>query len=160
MLEDSLVNYWRSIKERSQDLLRNGSVSTLIEKADRQMRIALVGDVMLGRLVNKMLKHSNPAYPWGNTLSILQTADLRICNLECVLSDIGYPWSIPHLRCFTFAQMKKISKHFKLPKSISFLSLTTMYLTMNIKPYSECWTFLTNKASCMRGLMQRFRLKN
>lgn len=57
------------------------------------MRIALVGDVMLGRLINKMLKHSHPAYPWGNTLSILQSADLRICNLECVLSDIGNPWS-------------------------------------------------------------------
>lgn len=58
------------------------------------MRIALVGDVMLGRLVNKVLKHSDPAYPWGNTLSILQNADLRICNLECVLSDIGIPWSM------------------------------------------------------------------
>lgn len=57
------------------------------------MRIALVGDVMLGRLVDKMLKHSDPAYPWGNTLPILQSADLRICNLECVLSDIGNPWS-------------------------------------------------------------------
>lgn len=57
------------------------------------MRIALVGDVMLGRLVNKMLKYNDPVYPWGNTLSILQSADLRICNLECVLSDIGAPWS-------------------------------------------------------------------
>src|SRR5262249_47486117 len=53
----------------------------------------LVGDVMLGRLVNKILKQCDPAYPWGNTLSILQNADLRICNLECVLSDIGKPWS-------------------------------------------------------------------
>lgn len=57
------------------------------------MKIALVGDVMLGRLVNQVLKHSDPAYPWGNTLPILQNADLRICNLECVLSDIGNPWS-------------------------------------------------------------------
>ncbi|CCB87111.1 putative uncharacterized protein [Parachlamydia acanthamoebae UV-7] len=57
------------------------------------MRIALMGDVMLGRLVNRVLKHRDPAYPWGNTLSILQNADLRICNLECVLSDIGNPWS-------------------------------------------------------------------
>lgn len=57
------------------------------------MKIALVGDVMLGRLVNKVLKNSHPAAPWGNTLSILENADLRICNLECVLSDIGNPWS-------------------------------------------------------------------
>lgn len=57
------------------------------------MKIAMVGDVMLGRLVNKMLKTSPPAYPWGNTLSILNDADLRICNLECVISDVGRPWS-------------------------------------------------------------------
>lgn len=57
------------------------------------MKIALVGDVMLGRLVNQMLKDSHPEYPWGNTLSILHDADLRICNLECVLSDVGSPWS-------------------------------------------------------------------
>lgn len=57
------------------------------------MKIALVGDVMLGRLVNNFLKKSDPAYPWGNTLPILQEADLRICNLECVLSDVGNPWS-------------------------------------------------------------------
>jgi poly-gamma-glutamate synthesis protein (capsule biosynthesis protein) len=57
------------------------------------MKIALVGDVMLGRLVNDVLKKTNPIYPWGNTLSILSQVDLRICNLECVLSDIGNPWS-------------------------------------------------------------------
>lgn len=58
------------------------------------MRIALVGDVMLGRLVNQALEDVDPDYPWGNTLSILQRADLRICNLECVLSNIGNPWSV------------------------------------------------------------------
>jgi poly-gamma-glutamate synthesis protein (capsule biosynthesis protein) len=57
------------------------------------MKIALVGDVMLGRLVNDKLRQVEPAYPWGNTLSIFQNADLRICNLECVLSDVGEPWS-------------------------------------------------------------------
>lgn len=56
------------------------------------MKLAFVGDVMLGRLVNQMLKQSDPAYPWGNTLSILSLTDLRICNLECVLSDFGQPW--------------------------------------------------------------------
>lgn len=57
------------------------------------MQIALMGDVMLGRLVNQELTYRDPAYPWGNTLPILQKADLRICNLECVLSDSGHPWS-------------------------------------------------------------------
>lgn len=57
------------------------------------MKIALVGDVMLGRLVNKMLKDVSSEYPWGDTLPIFQDADLRICNLECVISDKGIPWS-------------------------------------------------------------------
>lgn len=79
------------------------------------MRIALVGDVMLGRLINKMLKHSDPAYPWGNTLSILQTADLRICNLECVLSDIGNPWSVPS-KIFHFRSDEKNIKTLQVAK--------------------------------------------
>ena len=32
------------------------------------MQIALLGDVMLGRLVNDRLKTADPAYPWGDTL--------------------------------------------------------------------------------------------
>lgn len=57
------------------------------------MKIALVGDVMLGRLVNEFLKTHLPDYVWGDTLSIFQNADVKICNLECVISDIGQPYS-------------------------------------------------------------------
>ncbi len=46
---------------------------------------------MLGRGVNAILKHNPLDYPWGDTLNIFQNADLRICNLECVISDIGEP---------------------------------------------------------------------
>jgi len=56
------------------------------------MKIALVGDVMLGRLVNETLKTMPPAYPWGNTIALLKECELRICNLESVLSDRGEPW--------------------------------------------------------------------
>lgn len=90
------------------------------------MRIALVGDVMLGRLVNKMLKHSDPAYPWGNTLSILQTADLRICNLECVLSDIGSPWSITP-KMFHFRSDEKNIKTLQIAK-IDIVSLANNHV--------------------------------
>lgn len=58
------------------------------------MKLLFVGDVMLGRLVNEVLKREPPSYPWGNTLPVFKQADLRFCNLECVLSDIGQPWSI------------------------------------------------------------------
>ena len=57
------------------------------------MRLVLVGDVMLGRLVNKLLKEAPPAYPWGDTLPLFHAADFRFCNLECVLADHGSPWS-------------------------------------------------------------------
>lgn len=57
------------------------------------MRIVLVGDVMLGRLVNDVLQHEPPAYPWGDTLPLFHQADFRLCNLECVLADHGTPWS-------------------------------------------------------------------
>lgn len=48
---------------------------------------------MLGRLVNQFLKRELPAYPWGDTLLIFKKAHLRICNLECVISDRGSPWN-------------------------------------------------------------------
>jgi poly-gamma-glutamate synthesis protein (capsule biosynthesis protein) len=57
------------------------------------MRLALVGDVMLGRLVNDVLTQEPPAYPWGDTLPLLRQADFRACNLECVLAEHGTPWS-------------------------------------------------------------------
>jgi len=57
------------------------------------MRIAMVGDVMLGRLVNEALRQRVPEYPWGDTLPVLSSADIRLCNLECVISNKGKPWS-------------------------------------------------------------------
>ena len=58
------------------------------------MKIIFVGDVMLGRLVNEVLKHERPEYPWGDTLNIFKKADLGISNLECVISDKGQPWTV------------------------------------------------------------------
>ncbi len=57
------------------------------------MKLLFVGDVMLGRLVNTILKVNPPTYPWGDTLSLFREADVRLCNLECVISDRGTPWS-------------------------------------------------------------------
>ncbi len=57
------------------------------------MTLLFVGDVMLGRLVNAVLEEQSPAYPWGDTLSLFHDADVRLCNLECVISDWDTPWS-------------------------------------------------------------------
>jgi poly-gamma-glutamate capsule biosynthesis protein CapA/YwtB (metallophosphatase superfamily) len=57
-------------------------------KRSHLTRLAFLGDVMLGRRVNERLKCEVPAYPWGDTLSVLTTCDWRCLNLECVLSDV------------------------------------------------------------------------
>lgn len=57
------------------------------------MTLLFIGDVMLGRLVNEILRKVPPEYVWGDTLRIFEKADFRMCNLECVISDRGRPWS-------------------------------------------------------------------
>jgi poly-gamma-glutamate synthesis protein (capsule biosynthesis protein) len=56
------------------------------------MNLLFVGDVMLGRLVNRALTTLPASYPWGDTLSLFESAAVRICNLECVIADGGSPW--------------------------------------------------------------------
>src|SRR6516165_11066718 len=53
------------------------------------------GDVMLGRMVNEVLQHEPPEYPWGDTLTIFREVAWRVCNLECVLADSWDPTSLP-----------------------------------------------------------------
>lgn len=57
------------------------------------MKILFVGDVMLGRLVNEVLKEAWPEYVWGDTLPLFGKADFRICNVECVIANSGRPWT-------------------------------------------------------------------
>jgi poly-gamma-glutamate synthesis protein (capsule biosynthesis protein) len=51
-------------------------------------QLSLVGDVMLGRLVNEVLRSRPPHLPWGDVLPLFQSSDWRFCNLECVVSDL------------------------------------------------------------------------
>jgi len=57
-----------------------------------EVRLAFVGDVMLGRLVNDLLKDVSAEYPWGDTMPKFHECDWRACNLECSISDRGTPW--------------------------------------------------------------------
>ena len=59
-----------------------------------KIHLLFVGDIMLGRLVNEALKEKPPVYPWADTLSLFHHADVRLCNLECVIADRGIPWSV------------------------------------------------------------------
>ncbi len=55
--------------------------------------LALTGDVMLGRGVNETLRAARPDEPWGDVLPLLRSADLRIINLECAITEHERPWS-------------------------------------------------------------------
>src|SRR5215212_11870763 len=55
--------------------------------------VALVGDVMLGRGVNEVLRSLRPEEPWGDVLPPMDAADLRIINLECAVTDHKQPWA-------------------------------------------------------------------
>ena len=55
--------------------------------------LALIGDVMLGRGVNETLRTAHPEKPWGDVLPLLGSADLRIINLECAITEHKRPWS-------------------------------------------------------------------
>jgi len=80
------------------------TTSERIEK--RPLQLLLLGDCMFGRLVNEVLEKATPEYPWGDTLPILHGADYRICNLECVISDRGEPWSV-YPKAFHFRSAAK-----------------------------------------------------
>jgi len=59
----------------------------------RETTVALTGDVMLGRGVNETLHSVRPEEPWGDALPLLLSADLRIINLECAITEYQQPWS-------------------------------------------------------------------
>jgi poly-gamma-glutamate synthesis protein (capsule biosynthesis protein) len=68
------------------------------EELDRRMivapvRLGVVGDVMLGRLVNDFLATRPPEWCWGTALPLLRSADAVLANLECVLTDHLVPWT-------------------------------------------------------------------
>jgi len=60
---------------------------------NRPVTLAMTGDVMLGRGVDRTLERLGPTHPWGDLLPLLNEADLTIVNLECVIARGGQPWS-------------------------------------------------------------------
>jgi poly-gamma-glutamate synthesis protein (capsule biosynthesis protein) len=55
--------------------------------------LALLGDIMLGRLVSDEIARRPPEYVWGTTRPLLQAADAVLGNLECAITTHGTPWS-------------------------------------------------------------------
>jgi poly-gamma-glutamate capsule biosynthesis protein CapA/YwtB (metallophosphatase superfamily) len=57
------------------------------------MRIAFLGDVMLGRGVGAVIPRRAPESFWGDTLETLHAADLVVANLECAITTHSVPWT-------------------------------------------------------------------
>jgi poly-gamma-glutamate synthesis protein (capsule biosynthesis protein) len=54
---------------------------------------------MLGRLVNDTILRCGVAYPWGDVLPVIRSADLFLVNLECALTAQTNRWfgAVPKL---------------------------------------------------------------
>lgn len=60
------------------------------------MRLALAGDMMLGRGVAEAITQRPPQSLVGPTLAeLMRAADLTLLNLECCISERGAPWRLP-----------------------------------------------------------------
>lgn len=59
---------------------------TRAEMESQQILIGLMGDVMLGRLVDEAIPSVGYAYPWGDLLDVLRSTDLNLVNLETTLT--------------------------------------------------------------------------
>jgi len=60
---------------------------------ERAVTIALAGDVMLGRGVDRALAARGPDYPWGDLRPVLADANAVLVNLECALTAERRRWT-------------------------------------------------------------------
>ncbi len=67
------------------------------EPAGDEAILVFLGDVAPGRSMEAQLARYGPAYPWMGLGSLLQSADLAMANLECVLATQGNPLNKPYL---------------------------------------------------------------
>ena len=65
-----------------------GALGFALASAASVMDMVAVGDIMLGRGVNnKMVAYNDYLYPYRKMKDELDSADLRVANLECVVTD-------------------------------------------------------------------------
>lgn len=62
-------------------------------KTSLPVRIAFVGDVMLGRLVSRELHGRQPGSFWGDVQPLLRSCDAVIANLECAITRHRRQWT-------------------------------------------------------------------
>jgi poly-gamma-glutamate capsule biosynthesis protein CapA/YwtB (metallophosphatase superfamily) len=73
-------------------IVNKESINHTFMNIEGEIILAFTGDVMLGRLVNKMIGRKEASYVWGDTLPLIKKVDLMLINLECVIAKDGTPW--------------------------------------------------------------------
>jgi len=68
----------------------------------RPLRLALAGDVMLGRNVAEAIAARGFGSPWGDVMPLLREADLFLVNLECALTRSLERWRDGGFKVFYF----------------------------------------------------------
>ena len=68
----------------------------------RPMRIGIAGDVMLGRLVNDVIRETGAEHPWGDLRPTLRSLDAFLINLECAITSRVEKWRNGYYRPFHF----------------------------------------------------------
>ena len=70
--------------------------------AERPVRLGIAGDVMLGRLVNEVVREKGSSHPWGNLAPALWSLDAFLINLECAITNRVEKWHNGYYRPFHF----------------------------------------------------------
>jgi poly-gamma-glutamate synthesis protein (capsule biosynthesis protein) len=84
-VSDALAKQGLDVKELA------GALAFVLASATPVMDMVAVGDIMLGRGVNnKMVAYNDYLYPYRKMKAEFDSADLRVANLECVVTD-KYP---------------------------------------------------------------------
>ena len=108
------------------------------------MKIALTGDVMLGRLVDDTVIWNTllpPATVWGDVLPLLLAADLRFVNLECVISQSGQKWQ-PDQKAFHFRASPRAIEVLQAARIDAVTLANNHILDYGPEALLECLTFL------------------
>lgn len=108
------------------------------------MRIALTGDVMLGRLVDQYVIQNRSVRPevlWGDVLPIMLSADCRLVNLECVISSQGAEWH-PTTKAFHFRAWTRAIEFLQVAKIDGVTLANNHALDYGPEALLDCFTLL------------------
>jgi poly-gamma-glutamate capsule biosynthesis protein CapA/YwtB (metallophosphatase superfamily) len=108
------------------------------------MKIALTGDVMLGRLVDRYVIQNRSVRPealWGDVLPIMSSANCRLMNLECAISSQGEEWH-PTTKAFHFRAQPRALEFLQAAKIDGVTLANNHVLDFGADALLDCLTLL------------------